>query len=69
MKDYQILLADGGEITVAVKASLPQHRAVWVAMDKARKKGHVPFSARPVGCTGSAHNVHFGRFCPIHPEA
>jgi hypothetical protein len=41
-------LTDGGSVTVKVKASLPSHRAVWRAMDKARKKGYAPFSARPI---------------------
>ena len=27
------------------------------------------FAVRPARCTGLASNVHFGRACPVHPDA
>jgi hypothetical protein len=61
---YEVLRADGTYVEVQVEIRYPEHIGVRQACDQI----HHAFGAKQKGCTGLVHNVHHGRYCPIHSE-
>ena len=74
MSAWLVQLTDGSVCRVDVSDHLPEHRAEYVARCSVHDALIIEasnlnaFSAKPVGCTGFAHDVHFGaeNACPIH---
>ena len=72
MATWEVLMTDRSTRTVDVPSHLPDYVADrWARNDASvfHDLPVVPFSSRPLGCTGLSFSSHSGAFCPVHEGA